>query len=270
MIKKIISGGQTGADRAGLDVAIKFNIPHGGWIPKGRKAEDGRLPDKYQLQEMPTDSYPARTEQNVTDSDGTLIFSRGTPTGGTEYTRKLVLKHKKHMLHIDLNITTSYDAASLIQSWIGLQNIQTLNVAGPRASKDSQIYLEVFLILEMAYIMSKVQENRQSSQSTKRITKSPEPPRTVEQAVERLTTELSLKDKTTIANMAEAELSTLHLNLGEYIRNDFGLWSGNPDLIKSCCRIAGSVNVHQDQASSIIIRELWQQLRETHRLRVVK
>ena len=93
MIKKIISGGQTGADRAALDVAIKFNIPHGGWIPKGRIAEDGPLPDKYQLQEMPTSSYPKRTEQNVIDSDGTLIFSRGKPTGGTDYTRKMVLKH---------------------------------------------------------------------------------------------------------------------------------------------------------------------------------
>jgi len=270
MLTKIISGGQTGADRAALDVAIQLGIAHGGWIPKGRKPEDGRMPDKYQLQEMPIDSYPARTEQNVIDSDGTLIFSRGTLTGGTEYTRQMVLKHKKHLLHIDLNIATSYDAASLIQSWIRLQNIQTLNVAGPRASKDSQIYFEVFLILEMAYIMSKVQEKRQSSQSTKGITKSSEPPRTVEQAVERITTDLSLKDKTTIANMAEAELSTLHLNLGEYIRNEFGLWSGNQALIKSCCRIAGSINVHQDEASSIIIRELWQQLRETHRLRVVK
>jgi len=94
MIKKIISGGQTGADRAALDVAIKFNIPHGGWIPKGRIAEDGPLPDKYQLQEMPTSSYPKRTEQNVIDSDGTLIFSRGKPTGGTDYTRKMVLKQE--------------------------------------------------------------------------------------------------------------------------------------------------------------------------------
>ena len=61
MIKNIISGGQTGADRAVLDFALKFNIPHGGWIPKGRIAEDGPLSDKYQLQEMPTSSYPKRT-----------------------------------------------------------------------------------------------------------------------------------------------------------------------------------------------------------------
>jgi len=73
MIRKIISGGQTGVDRAALDVAIKFNIPHGGWIPKDRKAEDGPLQERYQLHEMPTAIYSKRTEKNVVDSDGTLI-----------------------------------------------------------------------------------------------------------------------------------------------------------------------------------------------------
>ena len=116
MITKIISGAQTGADRAALDFALKYYIPHGGWIPKGRLAEDGPLPDKYQLQEMPTISYPKRTEQNVIDSDGTLIFSRGKPTGGTDYTRKMVLKHKKKLVHIDLKLQTSYDAAYEILS----------------------------------------------------------------------------------------------------------------------------------------------------------
>jgi hypothetical protein len=85
MITKIISGAQSGVDRAALDFALKFKISHGGWIPKGRLAEDGPLPEKYQLQEMPTSSYPKRTEQNVIDSDGTVIFSRGKPTGVTDY-----------------------------------------------------------------------------------------------------------------------------------------------------------------------------------------
>jgi hypothetical protein len=153
MIEKIISGGQTGADRAALDFARKYYIPHGGWIPKGRVAEDGPLPDKYQLKEMPTSSYPKRTEQNVIDSDGTLIFSRGKPTGGTDYTREMVLKHKRQLLGIDLNQITSYDAADLLISWIGMRHIKTLNVAGPRSSKDSAIYDDVFRILEMAYII---------------------------------------------------------------------------------------------------------------------
>jgi hypothetical protein len=79
-----------------------------------------------------------------------------------------------------------------------------------------------------------------------------------------------LKDKTTIANMAEVELSDLHMNIGEYIRNEFGLWSGNKDLMTSCCFFAKRDKVSEDEASSIIIRELWKRLRETHKLRVIE
>ena len=81
MLKKIISGGQTGADQAVLDIVIKLGLPHGGWIPKGRIAEAGPLPDKYRLKEMPTDSYSECIEQNVKDSKGTLIISYGKLTG---------------------------------------------------------------------------------------------------------------------------------------------------------------------------------------------
>ena len=115
MIKKIISGGQTGADRAALDVAIKLSIPHGGWIPKGRKTEDGTLSEKYKLKEMTTASYPKRTEQNVIDSDGTLIFARGKLTGGTDLTRKMTLKHKKQLLGIDLNLTSHFEKIQQIR-----------------------------------------------------------------------------------------------------------------------------------------------------------
>lgn len=141
MLSKIISGGQTGADRAALDAAMRSGIPHGGWIPKGRRAEDGPLAATYRLREMPTENYAERTEKNVMDSDGTLIVSHGAPTGGTEHTRKMALKHGKHMLHIDLNLYANLmDAALLVRDWLAIHNIQTLNVAGPRASKDSRIY----------------------------------------------------------------------------------------------------------------------------------
>ncbi len=98
MLKKIISGGQTGADRAALDVAIKLEIPHGGWIPKGRIAEDGPLPEKYQLKEMSSPNYKIRTEQNVIDSDGPLIISHDDLTGGSAVTQKFAKKHKKIFL----------------------------------------------------------------------------------------------------------------------------------------------------------------------------
>jgi hypothetical protein len=148
MLKRIISGGQSGVDRAALDAAIRIGIPHGGWIPRGRITEDGPLPQRYRLVEMPTDSYAERTEKNVVDSDGTLIISRGTPTGGTDYTRKMALKHGKQMLHIDMALHRNpLDAASLVSSWIEMNKIETLNVAGPRASKDPNIYAEALAIL---------------------------------------------------------------------------------------------------------------------------
>ena len=103
MLTKIISGGQTGADQAALDIAIKLNIPHGCWIPKGRLTENGPLPGKYQLQEMPSGSYPKRTEQNVIDSDGTVIFSQGKLTGGSALTGKTAEKHARPWLHLDMD-----------------------------------------------------------------------------------------------------------------------------------------------------------------------
>ena len=271
MIKKIISSGQTGADRAALDVAIKLNIPHGGWIPKGRKAEDGTLPKKYELQEMPTESYPDRTEKNVIDSDGTLIISRGKLSGGSDYTRKMTLRHHKQLLHIDLNNYEPFDAASLIASWIRMQNIQILNVAGPRASKDPEIYDDVIKILEQTIQILIYEDKKSGVKSGPNKNRKPsKPPKTVDQAVERLISELSFKDKSTIANMVEVELSVLHKTTGEYIRNEFGLWAGNKDLMTSCCFFAKRDKVSEDEASSIIIKELWKRLRETHRIRVVE
>jgi hypothetical protein len=148
MIKKIVSGGQTGADRAALNFAIKQNIPHGGWVPKGGIAEDGRIPDIYQLQEMPTDSYPARTEQNVIDSDGTLIISHGILTGGSANTAEMARKHARPWLHLDMEKTTADEAAQRLREWIADNDVSVLNVAGPRQSGDPDIYNVTIKVLE--------------------------------------------------------------------------------------------------------------------------
>ncbi len=154
MVKKIISGGQTGADRAALDFAIKHNIPHGGWVPKGRKAEDGPLPEPYQLKEMSTESYPARTEQNVIDSDGTVIISHGKLTGksGSAYTAKMARKHGRPWLHLDMQKTTPDEAARRLREWIADKSISVLNVAGPRQSGDPTIYDTTLEILQFTFI----------------------------------------------------------------------------------------------------------------------
>jgi len=151
MVTKIISGGQTGADRAALDFAIKNNIPHGGWMPKGRKTEEGPLPGCYNLQEMATESYTHRTEQNVIDSDGTLIISHGELTEGSALTRDFAQRHRRPYLHVDLNEYSEASAAAFsVRGWIARHAIKTLNVAGPRASKDEDIYRGVMNLLEKA------------------------------------------------------------------------------------------------------------------------
>jgi hypothetical protein len=151
---KIISGGQTGADRAALDFAIQHAIPHGGWVPKGRKAEYTRIPDSYQLQEMPTDSYRARTEQNVIDSNGTVIISHGKLTGrsGSVYTAEMARKHGRPRLHLNMVKLSIEQAAQVLRSWIAENKIEVLNVAGPRQSEDPRIYDTTLEILQAALI----------------------------------------------------------------------------------------------------------------------
>jgi hypothetical protein len=149
MLKKLISGGQTGADQAGLDAAIKYGIPHGGAIPKGRMTEDGVLPEKYNLTEMATKSYPKRTEKNVVDSDGTVIITHGKLTGGSLLTQKKAIEHGKPVIHLDLKALDMEDSVMALQQFIVENSIEVLNVAGPRASKDGKIYDAVQKILTM-------------------------------------------------------------------------------------------------------------------------
>ncbi|MCS7304888.1 MAG: putative molybdenum carrier protein [Thermoguttaceae bacterium] len=140
----IISGGQTGVDRGALDAAIALGIPHGGWCPKGRLAEDGTIPAQYMLQETDSPQYAVRTEQNVLDSDATLIFCRGPTTGGTEWTRICALRHGRPFLVVDLNEPIDWQA---LRRWLAERRPGVLNVAGPRESQAPGIQQQVQQIL---------------------------------------------------------------------------------------------------------------------------
>jgi hypothetical protein len=275
MIRKIISGGQTGVDQAALDVAIKLAVEHGGWIPKGRITEKGPLPEDYRLKETRTSSYAERTEKNVMDADATLIISRGPLTGGSDFTREMAVRHNRPWLHIDLNQMAAFQAAIAINQWVLQNKVEVLNVAGPRASKDPAVYRDAVNILESAYYLGLAETSMNSAGNLKDLMQShseppPAAPRTVAEAVERLAANMPLKDKTTIANMAFSELPNLHLTLGGYILNNFGLLSGNWELMRSCRSIAKIPMQHDEDAIGIIIEELWEKLRQTHKLRVVK
>ncbi len=273
MIKKIVSGGQTGADQAAIDVAIKLGIPYGGWLPRGRKTEKGPLPDKYLLQELPDTSYSKRTEKNVIASDGTLIMSHGKLTGGSELTRIIAEKNDRPCLYIDLNKTIVFKAAEQIKSWIETHKIEVLNIAGPRESNDHKIYkaagevLETVLHLDIIDVpmpdpFSAVNSH---SLSTSNL------PRTVDRAVNMLLSKLSFKEKTRLANMPEDKLADLRLSLGISIKDTFKLEEENKDLLKSCRFLSKSGRFMEEDAALIIIKELWKKLKKkTNVMRIVK
>jgi len=140
-LNRILSGAQTGVDRAALDVALELGIPCGGWVPRGRIDELGRIPDRYpNLRETESADYSERTAANVRESDGTLIISRGTLTGGSLHTQKIAIELGRTCLHLDVNISPIEAAARAAIAWINSNNISALNIAGPRASKDPEIH----------------------------------------------------------------------------------------------------------------------------------
>ncbi len=142
LVCKIVSGGQTGVDRAALDVAIYYDIEHGGWCPKGRRSEDGIIPPEYKLRETDSRDYALRTEQNVIHSDGTLIIYIDTISKGTDLTRRLAKRHRRPLLLIDLvddSIESIVEKSAIVKAWLVEKNIGVLNVAGPRASSQPGI-----------------------------------------------------------------------------------------------------------------------------------
>ena len=133
-LKKICSGGQTGVDRAALDVALYLQMPHGGWCPRGRRSEDGPISKQYLLRETESADYSVRTEKNIIDADGTLILHHGPLSGGTKLTWKLAKRHQSPVLKIDLESQSIAISAPAFWDWVEQQQIATLNVAGPRES----------------------------------------------------------------------------------------------------------------------------------------
>jgi predicted Rossmann fold nucleotide-binding protein DprA/Smf involved in DNA uptake len=148
----IVSGGQTGADRAALDFAIERGLAHGGWCPRDRLAEDGPIDSRYDMQETPSRRYAERTEWNVRDSDATIVFTMAaTVSGGTALTVDLAARLGKPCLHLsrDAGDTTTEYARRLLD-FLAANEVKRLNIAGPRASQEPEIAAFVQDVLEAA------------------------------------------------------------------------------------------------------------------------
>ncbi|HXV84754.1 MAG TPA: putative molybdenum carrier protein [Candidatus Binatia bacterium] len=148
-VKRIVSGAQTGADRAALDVALALGVESGGWVPKGRLDENGKIPLRYpNLAESDSEDPKVRTELNVRDSDATLILSHGPLSGGSKYTEQKAIELGKPFKHLDLASMSIECALSDARRWLATTQPRTLNVAGPRASNDPEIYAKTEWILK--------------------------------------------------------------------------------------------------------------------------
>ncbi len=147
-IKNIVSGGHPGAERAALDAAIKLGIPHSGWAYKGRKTDDGILPEKYKVKETFDKNFSNRIEKNVLDAAGVVIFTHGKPTISLKVVEELASKYKRPCLHIDLSESHLNIAAATIRAWLIKNEIETVYVTGQKPVKGFDIYSEVVRIIE--------------------------------------------------------------------------------------------------------------------------
>jgi hypothetical protein len=146
---KIISGGQTGVDRAALDVALNQGIESGGWCPTGRLDEFGEIPDRYPLKELENGGFPERTLQNVKDSDGTVIIYSGKLSGGTEQTVRFCVEQQRPRLLIHASKIPVEEAARLIANFVRENKIDILDVAGPRQSEWPEGYQYAYRALDI-------------------------------------------------------------------------------------------------------------------------
>ncbi len=148
-LHRVISGGQTGVDRAAWDAAMACGFSVGGWCPRGRRAEDGMISSRYPCTETPLDVYEQRTEWNVRDSTGTLVLTCGPPTGGTAYTLTMVRRWKKPLLMLDL--CAEGVSPEQVLTWLRKYRIEVLNVAGPRESTVPGMYEKARSFLEQVF-----------------------------------------------------------------------------------------------------------------------
>ncbi len=271
MLKKLISGGQTGADRAALDVAIKFNIDHGGWIPKGRRTEDGPLNEKYRLTETETEDYRERTRQNIIDSHATVIISRGDLTGGSKFTQTFAKVVGRSNCYIDLLQSEEFEAAMILKSFILENQIRILNVAGPRQSSLPGIYADVKTILEVALYLLFL-DTRKDKVTRAYIPSDPireDFPENLKSSIDLLYRDLPLKTRNFIAKSEQTDIPMLYFTFLDYIRRRVGFDVENNMLLKNCATLIEDTACSIEDAVMVILKQFKHELEKDHVLRLI-
>jgi len=273
-LKKIISGGLTVADQAALDAAISLGIPHGGYIPWGRMTEIGTLPSKYKLKELKTDNHFDCIERNVKESNGTLIVSVGELNDDVKHARKTTMKHTHQLFIVDLDLTPSFEAVTPANDWIQKYSIYELYIIGPFTYEYLNIDRHMTIIIEGALLLD-LMDAPQGSKVTDYykdlyLQKLPILPKTVDEAIDQIISDMSLEERVRMANFTKEELRVINYSLSIFIRNQLLMKDINRELFESCRIVSGNKNLNEATAALVIIEKLWDKLRKNYKLRVVK
>ena len=272
MIKKIISGGLTVSDQAALDATMLLDIPHGRYIPWGRMTEIGVLPSKYKLQELNTDNHFHCIERNVKESKGTLIISAGQLNDDAKYAKIRTIKHSHQLFVVDLELTPSFKAPTLVNDWIQKFNIDVLYIIGPFTYEYLNIDRHMTIIVEGALLLA-VMDAPQGSTVTDYykdmyLQKLTVLPKTVDEAVEKIITDMTLEERVRMANFDKEELRVINYSLSIFIRNQLFMKDINKELFESCRTVSGNKSLNETTAALVIIERLWEEIRKEYRLRI--
>jgi Circularly permutated YpsA SLOG family len=274
MLKKIISGGLTVADQAVLDAAISLGIPYGGYIPWGRITEIGQLPLKYKLQELNTEDHLICINRNVKESTGTLLISAGELNEGSKYARKESIKNSNQVFVIDLEVTPSFEATTMVHDWILTYNIDIPYIIGPFTFDYHNIDRHMTIIVEGALLLDKMdapQGSKVMDYSKDIYTeKLSVLPKTVDEAVDQIISDMTLEERVRMANFDKEELRVINYSLSVFIKNQLFMKDLNKELFESCLAVSENKNLNESTAALVIIEKLWEKLRKTYKLRVVK
>jgi hypothetical protein len=274
ILNKIISGGQTGAEHAALDAAIRLGIPHGGWVCKGRVNKNGIIPYHYQLQEMSTANPFIVAAKNLLESDGTVIFSHGPLLGRARWVSQLAERHAKLWRHIDFERFEPGEAATEIHIWSHYRDIGVLNVTGTEESKDSTIGEWTYWAIRYLIILDAM--DAQPGTPPERIKlvdaneRLPIWPRTIEQAVDYLEAVLPPDIRFLMAEVGTDAVKHPSQELLGQVSDLLALWHGNYPLLSAAGKYIEREPLSPDEALMVIWGALSERVVETHRLRLVK
>ena len=269
MIQKIISSGQPGAGRGALIAATALDIPYAGWTPEGSFSNGDPFPKHDYLKNSINGKAAAYIEKNANAADGTLIIINGVLSGESAIAQDKTIAVEKPWLLIDLGKMENFKASQAIHEWLSAHGINRLYVTGASVGESQKIERVTQNMIEAVYYLGLIENNMAASATLSHDHGPDQTASSLEDAVSLTISNMSLKDRVTMANLSESELTNLQPTLGAYLRQMLPQWLKNPAFLSSLDDIEKTAT-KDDDLVFLIIRRIWTALSKTHKLRIIK